>query len=183
MTEMGYWMLGVGAVCVLGHLALLGAPAATRRALAVFPRNAWFGRTLAVVAFAWSTRLVMDMPLGFVEPYKSWLYVVAPLVYLLVILLMDELLAARALGGLLLLVAEPVLAAARMPGLSAWRLVIVALAYVWIIAGMALVLGPYWFRKTVETTCRTDARCRLTGGVGLGLGILMVVLGLTVFAR
>lgn len=183
MTELGIWMVGVGALGVLGKAALVAAPSGTRRALAAFPRNVWLGRVLAAVALAWSTALVMDMPLGFVEPYKMGLYGVGPIVYCLVIFLMDELLAARALGGLLLLVAEPALAATRAPGLSAWRLVIVALAYAWVVAGMALVLGPYWFRKTVEVVCRTDTRCRWVGGVGVGAGILMIVLGVTVFAR
>ena len=182
MTELSNWMVGIGAVYVLGNGALLVTPSGARQVLAVFPRNAWLGRMLAVVALAWSMRLVMDMPLGFVEPYKPWLYVIGPVVYFLVVLLMNDLLAARAFGGLLLLVAEPVLASTRVPGLSAWRLVIVALAYAWVVAGMALVLGPYWFRKTVETVCRTDARCRLVGSIGLGLGILMIVLGVTVFA-
>lgn len=182
MTEFGNWMVGIGAVCALGHAALLAVPSGARKALDGFPRNAWLGRMLTVVALAWSTRLVMDMPMGFVDPYKDWLYVAGPVVYFLVIFLMGELLAARALGGLLLLVAEPVLSAARVPGLSAWRLVLVALAYGWVIAGMALVLGPYWFRKTVEMVYRTDTRRSLVGGMGLGLGILMIVLGFTVFA-
>jgi hypothetical protein len=175
-------MVGVGALYLFGHAALLVAPVAARRALTAFPRHAWSGRVLAAVAMAWSVWLVREMPLGFVDPYKAWLYGVGPVVYLLVILLMDELLAARALGGLLLLVAEPALTATRVPGLAEWRLVLVAVAYSWVIAGMTLVLGPFWFRKTVETLCRTDTRCRWVGSLGLALALLMIALGVTVLA-
>lgn len=176
-------MVGTGALYGSAHMALILAPAAARRVLAAFPRNKWLGRALALVALAWSVRLVMDMPLGFVEPYKRWFYLIGPLAYVLIIFLLDELLAVRAFGGLLLLVAEPVLFSAREPGLSDWRLPMVVVAYTWVVAGMVLVLGPYWFRKTVEVICRTDARCRVTGAVGLAIGVWLLVLGLTVFAR
>ena len=183
MRQLGYWMLGTGAVYVAAHLALVAAPAAARRVLAAFPRNAWVGRALALGTLVWSAFLVNDMPLGFVDPYKGWLYAVTPVVFVLVVLLMGELLAARAFGGLLLLLAEPILASAREPGLSAWRLTMVALAYAWVVAGMVLVLGPYWFRKTAEVVCRTDARCRLAGAAGVVVGVVLVGLGATVFAR
>ncbi len=183
MTQLGIWAIGVGTVFGAGSLLLLSAPAAAARALAAFPRNVWVGRVLAAAALAWSAWLAWDMPMGFVDAYKQWLYVLTPLVYLLVVWLMDEMLAARAFGGLLLLVAEPVLAAARQPGLSDWRLTLVGLVYIWVVAGMALVLGPYWFRKTAEVMCRSEDRSRMAGAVGLAIGILLVVLGPTVLAR
>ena len=183
MTQLGLWAIGVGTVFGAGSLLLLTAPAAAARALAAFPRNLWVGRALAAVALAWSAWLAWDMPMGFVDAYKQWLYVLTPVAYLLVIWLMDEMLAARAFGGLLLLVAEPVLAAARQPGLSNWRLTLVVLVYVWVVAGMALVLGPYWFRKTAEVLCRSDDRCRKAGAVGLAVGIMLAALGSTVLAR
>lgn len=182
MTQAGYWMIGTGAVYAVAHAALAAAPAAARRALLSFPRNDWIGRVLALVALVWSALLVHDMPLGFVDAYKPGLYVVTPVIYVLVVVLMGELLAARAFGGLLLLVAEPLLATMRAPGLSSLRLPIVVLAYAWVVAGMALVLGPYWFRKTVEVVCRTDARCRVAGAAGLAVGLALIALGVTVFA-
>ena len=183
MTQLGIWMIGTGTLIGAGALLLLAAPAAATRALAAFPRNVWAGRVLAAVALAWSAWLAWDMPMGFVDAYKQWLYVLTPVVYLLVVWLMEEMLAARAIGGLLLLVAEPALAAAREPGLPAWRLIMVVLVYAWVVAGMALVLGPYWFRKTAEVLCRSGNRCRKMGAVGLAAGILLAALGSTVLAR
>ena len=183
MTELGIWTMGTGTVVGAGALLLLAAPSAVARVLAAFPRNIWAGRVLAAVALVWSAWLAWDMSLGFVDAYKQWLYVLTPVVYLLVVWLMEEMLAARALGGLLLLVAEPVLAATRQPGLPAWRLAMVALVYAWIVAGMALVLGPYWFRKTAEVLCNSENRSRKIGAVGLAAGILLVALGSTVLAQ
>lgn len=183
MTEFGYWAIGTGVVYLLGHMALVVTPGASRRALAAFPRHAWLGRILALVALAWSVRLAMDMPMGFVEPYKRWFYVLGPVVYLLTVKFMDELLAARAFGGLLLLIGEPILAASREPGLAATRLVLVTLVYVWVVAGMALVLGPYWFRIGVERVLGTDARCRVAGAAGVLMGLVLLALGATGFAR
>lgn len=183
MTQLGFWMIGTGTVFGAAALLLLAAPAAMTRALVAFPRNVWVGRGLAAVALGWSAWLAWDMPMGFVDAYKQWLYVLTPVVYLLVVWLMEDMLAARAFGGLLLLVAEPVLSAARQPGLPAWRLTMVVLVYAWIVAGMALVLGPYWFRKTVEPLCRSGDRCRKMGAVGLAIGILLAALGSTVLAR
>jgi len=183
MTQLGIWAIGTGAVFAVGALLLLTTPASAARALAAFPRNVWAGRVLAGVALAWSAWLAWDMPMGFVDAYKQWLYVLTPVVYLLVIWLMEEMLAARAFGGLLLLVAEPMLSAARQPGLSAWRLTVVLVVYAWIVAGIALVLGPYWFRKTAEAICGSAGRCRATGAGGLAIGILLAALGSTVLAR
>ena len=181
--------LVVGAGYVVLHVPLAAAPGFSRRALAAFPRNEWAGRILSAIAIAWSAVLVKDMPLGWFDAHKNWLYVAGPVVYLLVIFLMDELLAVRALGGLLLLIAEPVLASARLPLLSSVhfhpesaRLVPVLLAYVWVGIGTVLVLAPYWFRKTVERLCGTDLRCRLSGAAGLAIGILLLVLAKAVFA-
>lgn len=179
MTLQGY-SLGLGVFHCLIGVMLMAAPVAARGWLARFPRHVWIGRGLAAVALAWSAVLVREMPLGWFDEYKVWLWAGGPLVYLLVILFMDELLAARALGGLWLLLAAPLLDAARFHP-SIWRLLPVVLAYVWVILGMALVLGPYRFRKWTGLLCGTDGRCRGAGVLILMLGILLAGLGLTLF--
>ena len=181
--------LVVGTGYVLAHVPLAAAPGPARKALAAFPRNGWAGRILCAIALAWSAVLVKEMPLGWFDAHKDWLYVAGPVAYVLVVVFMDELLAARALGGLFLLMAEPVLAAAREPFLSsvqfhpaAARLVPVLLAYGWVGIGTALVLAPYWFRKSMERLCGTDRRCRLFGLAGVAIGLLLIVLALSSFA-
>ncbi len=174
--------LGLGVVHLLAGVMLLAVPAVVRAGLVRFPRHVWMGRLLAAVALGWSAVLVGEMPLGWFDAYKGWLWVGVPLIYLLVILLMDELLAARALGGLWLLLPAPLLEVARFHP-SAWRLLPVVLAYVWVLMGMALVLAPYRFRKWGAVFYSTDGRCRGLGAALLGLGGLFLGLAVTEFSR
>ena len=93
-----------------------------------------------------------------------------------IIFLMDELLAARAFGGLLLLAGNPVLLAARWAP-TPWRLVMPTLVYIWVLAGMILVLSPWRLRKALERL-GGDRGWRLAG-VTLGvIGFVVLVLAL-----
>ena len=170
----------LGSCIVLANLPLLAAPATARRMLAAFPRSQWLGWILAIVAIAWSAWLVNEMELGSFNKYKIALYVVAPVLLVLVCFFMEELLAVRALGGLLMLVPAPLLDIARWHDSSS-RLVVTVLAYVMVVAGMTLILCPYVFRKTAERFTATDLRCRLSGGAGFVLGAVVVALALKVY--
>lgn len=180
MTRLAAFTLAIGIIKTAAALPLLISPVRAQQVLKAFPRHEWSGRILAALALAWSIALVREMPLGWFDAYKGWLYVGGPLVYVLVVMFLDELLAARALGGVLLLVADPVLESAAFQA-SPLRLVVVLVAYAWVAAGMALVLAPYWFRKTMERVCGTPGRCRVTGGSLLLLGAVLSCLGLLAF--
>jgi uncharacterized protein YjeT (DUF2065 family) len=106
-------------------------------------------------------------------------YLVAPLAFVLIVLFMDELLAARAFGGVLLLLGDPILDAIRWHD-SPLRLVITSLTYVMVVAGMALVLSPYYFRTWAHAFAGSDGRCRLTGLASCLLGAGLVALGFAV---
>jgi hypothetical protein len=169
-----------GAALLALAVPLLGAPARVRTWAERFPRNAWAARILTAGCVIWAAWLLSEMPMGPLDAYKRLLYVLAPLTYWLVVVYLDELLAARALGGLLMLFPAPMLGAARWHP-SAARLVIVVLAYVLAVAGAALMLAPFRLRRWTSALARTDAGCRVAGGVAAGLGLLCLVLGLTVF--
>jgi uncharacterized protein YjeT (DUF2065 family) len=52
-----------------------------------------------------------------------------------------------------------------------------------VVKGIVLVLSPYQFRRGVDFWIRGQTvRCRLLGGLALGAGLLLVVLGLTVYS-
>lgn len=162
------------------YLPMVMAPGLARKGLQVFPRNIWAGGILAALALAWAAWELNDMPLGAVDAYKTWLWVAGPLVYLLVMVFMNELLAPRALGGLLMLSASPLLEAQRVCD-SGWTVIPALLAYIWVVTGMVLVLSPFRFRQAMELCCGTDAACRWTGIAGQVLAVFMVGLGLMVF--
>jgi hypothetical protein len=167
------------AYCFL-HLPLLVAPALVKQGLVAFPRNRWAGGVLAVVALTWSAVQVNDMPLGMLDAYKGWLWALGPAVLVLVLVFMDELLAVRALGGLLMLAACPVLETQRLCD-TGWTWVPALMAYLWVVAGMVLVLSPYRFRHAVERGCATEGLTRVMGAGGVVMGGLLIALGLLVF--
>ncbi len=180
MSTLAIMALGIGAAAVAGKWPGLTHPAAVRAWLQAFPRHRLWGRVLAAVDLAASAWLVWDMPESCFTPYRQSLWILAPASGYLVWRYLDELLAPRALGGLLLLVAAPVLDAARFHP-SPWRLVMVTMAYLWVVAGLVLVSNPGWFRKWPAPLVATDRRIRLTATAGLLAGLGLVVLGLTVY--
>lgn len=180
MMSLSGLCLLTGTVNLALFLPLLFVPGLAQRVIRAFPRNAWVGAVLAAVAVAWAAWEVNDMPLGFVDAYKTWLWVLGPVVYGLVMLFMNELLASRALGGLLMLSASPVLETQRLHD-SPWTVVPAVLAYAWVVAGMVLMLSPYRFRHAAEFCCSTRGGCRFTGLVGVVTGGVLVALALTSF--
>lgn len=180
-------MMSLAGICILTgivygalFLPFIAVPELTQKVLRAFPRNIWVGGVLAAGALAWAAWEVNDMPLGVVDGYKSWLWVLGPVVYLLVLVFMNELLAPRALGGLLMLSASPILEAQRLHG-SAWTVVPAVLAYVWVVAGMVLVLSPYRFRQAAQLCCASAGACRWTGLAGVAAGGGLAALGVLFF--
>lgn len=172
-------IFGAGLAMICAPLVFL--PEKAMRFVKAFPRNKAIGMALTAVALTWSAWLLMKMDMGGLDKWKPLLYVLTPLTFILVVLLVDELLAARALGGLLLLVPAPILTAAQWHA-SPFRLVIVILSYLLVVAGMILVLSPFRFRKTMAILAANQKNCRITGSIGFALGILVICLGLTVLA-
>lgn len=170
----------IGLFVVALNIPCLLWPRAVRAAAAAFPRSRVPAWILTAVDLAWVTWIVLHAELGRFDWVKPYLYVAAPLSFFLVVFFMDELLAPRALGGLLLLLANPVIIAARWHE-SAWRLVMIGLAYVWAVAGIVLVLSPFYFRRVAEWATRSDPRCRLLGLLRAGFGAALIGLGLAVF--
>ena len=180
MTDLAKVAVILGGVLVAPYALLVVMPARTRSWLVEFPRSKWAGRLLAFAGMAWTEYLFLTIPLGQFEKARPGLCVMVPVALVLIVKFMEDLLAARALGGILLLVPAPMLAIARWHE-SPWRLVIVVIAYIMVIKGVVLVLSPHMFRKTVEFGLRSDAACRAWGGLGLAVACSIVALGLTVY--
>lgn len=169
----------LGILTIGAGLFMVGAPALVRRGVESFPRSVWPGRILLAVDMVWSAYAVTQMHLGGFDAAKVHLYWLAPLCIILGCLYLDDLLSVRALGGLLLLVAGPLLGIARFHP-SAWRLVITVMCYLWIIAGLFWVLEPWWFRR-VGSLIRSDSAMRACGAVKTLAGIGFIILAITVY--
>lgn len=177
--------LGVAALAMMGVLLLVSLPLVARpeRAMAVlsrFPRSRVAAGILTAVSLFWAAMIVYHADLGQFESLKPGVMVVAVVFFFLVFFLMDELLAARALGGIMLLAATPILNAARWHP-SDLRLVPVVLAYAIVVVGMALVLNPYLFRKAIERIGPSPSRWRAIGVAGVGLSVVLLALALLVY--
>lgn len=178
MTNLAVWTWGLAAAMAVPGAALAMAPAATRGVLLGFPRHRLAGWVLTALALSWSARLLWLTPLGRFDVLKPYVGILTPACIALVCWAMDELLAARALGVVLLLVPAPILAAARLEA-SPLRLVMVVAAYAMAVKGAVLVMSPYALRKGAAFALARDGACRLWGAIALlGAGALAALAAL-----
>ena len=169
------WCLLIGAFhLILGAAMLLGRGMAAA-ALKRFPRSAIAGVALSTLAFLWAAVIVHVAPLDFIAPYKIPVVIVLLVSIPLSWFCMGDLLAARALGGLLCLLPAPVLLASRFLD-SGWRLVLVVLMYVYAVAGMFFAGMPHLCRDAIAWLAARPARFAAAGAVSLLVGLLVLIL-------
>ena len=174
-----FTMLGVGLLLIAAHgLAFIKGKAA-QDWLRAFPRNREAGATLAIVAGAWFFLLVKMMDLGDFDSWRTLVLIGTPIATVLATFFMSEFLAARALGTLALLAAEPLLESAFLREESI-RLLLVTLVYVWIVLGMFWVGMPYTLRDQINWICASEKRWRAAAFAGLAYGAFLCVGGLLV---
>lgn len=181
MTNLAIATCAYAGVNIAGALGALLAQDRARRCWRAFARNDVSGWILTAIDLFWAGYLVLNTPPFNAMPRIHLLvYVGAPLMFFLMVVFMEEMLAPRALGGFLLLLATPFLDAARWEE-STLRFVITVLAYLWVIAGMWLVISPYRFRQFADYLAGDGSRFRRANLCGLAIGILLLTLGLTVY--
>ena len=99
---------------LIGGLAIVMAGVGLVRAdllrgvIRSFPRSRYAGWVLAGLCCWLGAREALLMNMGGLNGYKNFIYVLAPLVFIGSVTCLRELLAARALGGLLCLIAVPI---------------------------------------------------------------------------
>ncbi len=172
------WILGTLAVGT--GLFSACAPAQMRQSLLDFPRSVWPGRVLLAVDMVWAAYAITTLHLGMFDAWKVHLYWLAPVCIILGSLYLDELLSVRALGGLLLLAAGPVLNVARWHP-SDGRLVITVIAYLWILIGLTFLLEPWWFRRLCAPLIQKDGAIRIGGIVKAVVGFGLIGLAFRIY--
>ncbi len=181
MLELSTITIITGGLLLLIRAPLLLAPSKARRAVNGFPRNRTAAFILTAVDMVWVAYLVSETALVDKPFFPKWaLFILAPTAFLLITVFVDELLAVRAMGGLLLLVAAPILQSARLNP-SQWRLVMALLAYTWVVSGIVLVYSPYMFRLMARYWTSSNARCRAAGLIGVIVSLLLLYLGIVVY--
>ena len=170
----------LGVLATAGGLVGALRPELIKRFAELFPRStvpAWIFTALCCVLGA---KEALGMNMGFLDAYKKYIYIISPAVFIASVVYMKELLAPRALGGFLLLIAVPILQVARWNE-SPLRLVVVILVYLWVIYGLVLLMSPWWFRKMYEPFTDNAALLKTTAYVKAALGIVLLLLGLFIY--
>ncbi|MBN2507086.1 MAG: hypothetical protein JXQ71_10360 [Verrucomicrobia bacterium] len=171
-------LLGVGVAALNGWG--LWKPASFARAARGFPRSVPVGVALMVVATLWFLHYLGQEEVSDFTSFKPGLYALFAGVGLGACLFVQDFLPVRALAVLMLLMGKHMVDTARWED-TAWRLVIVTWAYVWVLAGMWLTISPWRYRDFLEWNVASGARLRMLCGVRVAFGIGVVVLGLTAY--
>lgn len=125
------------------------------RAAKAFPRCRAAGWGLTAVCVVWICLLLRGMNMGFLEWLKPWVWPLGAVTFAAVVWALNELLAVRALGGLLLLAASPLLSGlyfAEDPPVRVWMWhdVAAALVYAAVLLGALWLLRPWTWRTAGE---------------------------------
>lgn len=166
-------LLWVGLALLLGHVFALLFGRAIQERLRAFPRSETAGIVLFVVASAWFGGLVALTDLGEFSPMRSKFLIFTVVGAMLMLRFVREFLAVRALGMLLLLVAEPLLESAWMRP-EQGRLWLVGLVYVWIVSGLFFIGTPYVLRDAIQWVVGADWRWRVSAFAGILYGTLLL---------
>ena len=167
-----------GIVLLLFGLWGLVRPDASQAAARNLPRSRVAGFVLLTIAFFWSFWLLATMEMGEFSSFRKPLLFILPVGFLLVLRFVDEFLAARALGILFLLAAEPLLDAAFFRSETS-RLLVTAFAYILIVVGLFWVTMPYLMRDQINWSARTNGRWRITHGLVLLYGVAILACAVT----
>jgi len=170
----------IGLVLALPNLYGICKPAAFAAAARRFPRYTPVGYVLMLAATAWFLYNLSQESMSDFLTFKPALYTLFAGVGVGACIFVQDFLPVRGLAVLLLLLAKLMVDTARWVD-TEWRLVIVTLAYVWVIAGMWFTISPWRLRDILNWSTATEQRTRLLSGIRLGFALLVVILGLTVF--
>ena len=171
---------------VMGVLAFAGGllgilrPKLIHRFAELFPRSVVPAWVLTALCCILGSKEAYGMNMGFLNNYKVYIYGIALLVFLASVTYMKELLAPRALGGFLLLIAVPIIKTASLSGKPMFQ-VVVTIVYLWIVYGLVLLMSPWWFRKFYQPFLANEGLFKATALVKSALGIALVLLGVLVY--
>jgi hypothetical protein len=172
--------IALGVVYLLTHGWALWRHARCRQWLLALPRHYPSGVALMTAACLWFCWLILSADLMDFAPYRNLFLVISVALAAGMILFVREFLAVRALGALLLLLANVLLDAAFLDNHCS-KFVVTVIAYAYIVAGICLVASPYHLRDFLAWFYRTDRRARLGSLAGVALGVILLVLGIFVY--
>ncbi|MDE1170360.1 MAG: hypothetical protein PW734_03990 [Verrucomicrobium sp.] len=168
--------LAVGALWIVLHLPAALAPDRAAAFLVRFPRSRPLGVLLMGLVTIWGLWLGATVDLGDFTPMRPAILWVTLILGVFMTAYSQEFLAVRGLAALLLLGANVLLDACFLRDEPS-KLVLVSFAYVWIVAGLALLFSPYLMRDLAGTLQKNPRRLRLAAWAGAAFGAVLLLLG------
>ena len=179
-------LIGGFLVAVSGYS--LAKPAAVGQALRGFPRANLPGYVLMLAATAWFLWNIKIEDMADYREIKHWFYIGFGVVGIGSCIFLRDFLAVRGLAVFMLLLAKLMLDTQRhymlatpVEQMSEWRLVFAVWAYFIILVSMWWVVSPWRMRDMIDWMLAKPGRVAAKGWFRLVFGILLIVLGLTVF--
>lgn len=169
--------IALGLLLVATHLFALLQPERAQGFMKTFPRHKEIGIALMAVNFVWWFWIISKVDLGEFHGVRRPMQMLLPVMFVLVVLFVDEFLAARALGFFMLLLACPLLDVAfQKPHVT--RLLIPILCYVWIGLALFWVGMPYLLRDQIAWASASAKRWQglAVGGLVYGAAVLLCAL-------
>ncbi len=180
-------LLGVFLSALSGYS--LARPAAVGQAMRAFPRANAPGYVLILAATAWFLWNIKAEDMRDYREIKHWFYIGFGAVGIGSCIFLRDFLAVRGLAVFMLMLAKLMLDTQRIymleapeADMSGWRLVFAVWAYIIIFMSMWMVISPWRMRDIMEWMLAKPVRLAAKGWFRLAFGILLIVLGLTVFA-
>lgn len=172
-------------LCLAGALLLTGIalllPTA-QKAVAQFPRHRLGGIVLTCIAMAGACWALTVHPIDFLAFLSPTKILIGGLILTpLICIFLENLLCARALGGILMLWPMPVILATR-DYVSALRLIPITIGYISLTLGMIAVFHPWTVRVVCEYLSE-NKHVRLLVAISLILASMLCVIALCSFGK
>jgi hypothetical protein len=182
MPDFKLWVLSIllGLILGLPHIYGVLRPKEYGAAMRKFARYTPAGYVLMIVATLWFLAYVKQESISDFASFKPFLFILFAAVGLGACLFVKDFLAVRGLAVVFLLLAKLMVDTARWVD-TEWRLVIVTWAYAMVIAGMWFTVSPWRLRDIIDWQTASEQRVRLFSGIRAGFGVLLIILGATVF--
>jgi hypothetical protein len=170
--------LGVGLPQIYGLMQPAQWAAAARK----FPRSLPWGVALTLLGTGWFLWNLSQESIADFATYKGIMFAGFAAVGIGSCIFVQDFLAVRGLAVVWLLLGKLMVDTGR-PYLesTSWVLLFQAWAYVLVVAGMWLTISPWRLRDFLAWGTATEQRIKLGCGLRLGFGLLVALLGLTVF--
>jgi hypothetical protein len=170
----------IGLVMSAPQIYGLAKPTAFAASMRKFPRSLAWGYALVALGTGWFLWHLRQESIADFAAFKPYLMAGFVAVGVATCIYLQDFLAVRGLAIVFMLLAKHVVDAARWVD-TPWRLVLVTLAYFWVVAGIWFTISPWRCRDLIVWFTATEQRVRVGCALRLALAVLLVVLGVLVF--